>query len=39
MKRSRNWSAPLRKLPVSSQPVEILDGSDDVCTRIMPRKS
>jgi hypothetical protein len=39
MKQSRNWSALLRKLSVPSQPVEIPDGSDDVCTRIMPRKS
>jgi hypothetical protein len=39
MKRSRNWSASLRKLPVSSHPEEILDGGVKVCTRIMPRKS
>jgi hypothetical protein len=39
MKRSRNWSVPLRKLLVSSQTAEILDLSDDVCTHFMPRKS
>jgi hypothetical protein len=39
MKRSRNWSAPLRKPPMSSHLVEILNVSAGVCTYITPRKS
>jgi hypothetical protein len=39
MKRSRNWSALLRKLPVSSHPEEILDRGVDAWRHLMPRKS
>jgi hypothetical protein len=39
MKLFRNWSAPLRRLLVSSPTVEILDVSPDAGAHVMPRKS